>query len=181
MKLQPDTIEKLMQLATEVANRSSLSVYDLEFVGSGGNRTLRVFLDGDKGVSVDDCADFSRGFSLLLDADDLIPGAGYELEVSSPGLERRLRKPWHFEKAVGKKVQIKTETPVVLEFESKAGEKKSMNAKTLVGELVAFHVEEGVLEVLKDHQTWRVEIENVDRAKLVFEQPPKNKKPNKGK
>ena len=181
MKLLPETFEKLMDLAGEVAQRSALSIYDIEFVGSGGNRTLRIYLDGDQGVSIEDCADFSRGFSLLLDANDLIPGGGYELEVSSPGLERRLRVPWHFEKAVGKKVQIKTEAPVTLEFETKTGEMKSMNAKTLVGELIGFNQEENVLEVLKDNHTWRIEFANVDRAKLVFEQPLKNKKPNKGK
>ena len=181
MSLQPETFEKLLSLASEVAQRSSLSIYDIEFVGVGGGRTLRVYLDGEKGVTIDDCADFSRGFSLLLDADDLIPGGAYELEVSSPGLERKLRLPWHFKKAVGKRVQVKTERPLTLNIETSSGEKKSLTAKTLLGELIGFSEEDGILEVKKDQQIWRIELENVDRAKLVFEQPSKNKKPNKGK
>jgi len=177
LKLQPDLKDQLSELATEVAERSGLSVYDLEFVGTGGNRSLRVFLDGEKGVSIDDCADFSRGFSIVLDANDLIPGGKYELEVSSPGLERKLTQKWHFERALGKKVQIKTSEPVPIPEELNT--KKQIKVKTLVGELL--EVESSCVIINKDNAKWTVELEMIDRAKIVFEQPEKNKKRSKGK
>ena len=172
MKIQPVTIDELSELATEVAERSGLSLYDLEFVGSGNSRTLRVYIDGENGVSIDDCADFSRGYSVLLDAKDLIPGGKYELEVSSPGLERRLTKPWHFEKALGKKVQVKTVEAVIPESDKDSD--KPMKAKTLVGELKS--VESDAVVIEKDNRDWKVDFENVDRARMVFEEPKKNKK-----
>ncbi len=66
-----------------------------------------MFIDKAGGVSIEDCANVSRGLNLRLDVEDVIPGGQYELEVSSPGLDRKLTQGWHFEKAVGKTVQVK--------------------------------------------------------------------------
>lgn len=102
--------EKIAKMATEVAAREGCEVYDFEFVGSGGSRVLRVYLDktGGGGVSIDDCSNVSRGLNLLLDVDDVVPGGAYNLEVSSPGLERVLRTPQHFARAVGGRAQVKS-------------------------------------------------------------------------
>jgi ribosome maturation factor RimP len=101
--------EKVLKMATEVAARESCEIYDFEFVGAGGSRALRVYIDkiGEGGVSIEDCSNVSRGLNLLLDVDDVIPGGAYNLEVSSPGLERSLRTAAHFKRAIGKRVQIK--------------------------------------------------------------------------
>lgn len=79
---------------------------DLEVLGEGPTKIVRVTLDGD-GLGVDRIADVSRGLSRLFDEIDPYEGA-YTLEVSSPGLERKLRRPRHYEKAVGSTAKIKT-------------------------------------------------------------------------
>lgn len=106
--------EKVEKMASQVAEREGCEVYDIEFVGSGGNRILRVYIDkigmekvGGGGVSIDDCSNVSRGLNLMLDVDDVVPGGAYHLEVSSPGLERVLRTTQHFVRAVGGRAQVK--------------------------------------------------------------------------
>ncbi len=83
-----------------------LELDDLELSGHGRGRILRVTVDGD-GVDLDRLSDLSRGLSRLLDDD---PGLqdSYQLEVSSPGLERKLRRPAHYRKSVGREVVVKT-------------------------------------------------------------------------
>lgn len=103
-------LEQIRQYAEEVALREGCLLYDLEF-HEGPGRVLRVYIDKDSGgVGIDDCANVSRGLNLRLDVEDVIPGGAYELEVSSPGLDRKLTQPWHFEKAIGKTVQLKYRT-----------------------------------------------------------------------
>ena len=100
--------EKLKEHVEQIAKREMCFLYDLEWVGQGNGRTLRVFIDkeGEEGVSIDDCSKVSRGLDLVLDIEELVPGGAYQLEVSSPGLERRLSQPWHFEKASGELAQF---------------------------------------------------------------------------
>lgn len=83
-----------------------LELDDVEMVGSGNGRTLRILVDGPEGVDLDRLADLSNGISRLLDD---VPSlqSPYQLEVSSPGLERKLRKPAHFIKSIGRDVKIK--------------------------------------------------------------------------
>jgi len=105
--LTESQLEQIRQFAEEVAVREGCLLYDLEF-REGPGRLLRVFIDKDAGgVSVNDCVNVSRGLNLRLDVEDVIPGGAYELEVSSPGLDRKLTQLWHFEKAVGQTVQVK--------------------------------------------------------------------------
>ena len=105
--LTESQLEQIRQFAEEIAVREGCLLYDLEF-REGPGRLLRVFIDKDAGgVSVNDCVNVSRGLNLRLDVEDVIPGGAYELEVSSPGLDRKLTQLWHFEKAVGKTVQVK--------------------------------------------------------------------------
>jgi ribosome maturation factor RimP len=103
-----EDFKKLMEHADQIARRENCFLYDLEMPGSGQGRTLRVFIDkdGEEGVSIDDCQKVSQGLNLLLDVEDLVPGGAYNLEVSSPGLERRLRQAWHFQKALGETIVI---------------------------------------------------------------------------
>jgi ribosome maturation factor RimP len=84
-----------------------LELDDLELAGHGRGRVLRVTVDGEKGVDLDRLAELSRGLSRLLDDE---PGLQdrYQLEVSSPGLERKLRRPAHYRKSVGREVVVKT-------------------------------------------------------------------------
>ncbi len=76
------TIGRVRELADHVAGQFGLELWELELAGSGRGRTLRVFLDKPGGVTLEDCERFSRQFSALLDAEDVIPGGGYVLEAS---------------------------------------------------------------------------------------------------
>ena len=83
-----------------------LELDDLELTGRGRGRVLRVTVDGE-GVDVDRLAELSRGLSRLLDDEPTLQNA-YQLEVSSPGLERKLRRPAHYHKSLGREVVVKT-------------------------------------------------------------------------
>src|SRR5215207_7977736 len=98
-----DFISRIKDLAEPVAQREGCEIYDIEWVSGhrGKGRVLRVYIDKVGGVNVDDCSNVSRGLNLILDVDDAIPGSGYSLEVSSPGLERTLRESRHFSAAIG--------------------------------------------------------------------------------
>ena len=83
-----------------------LELDDLELAGHGRGRILRVTVDGDD-IGIDRLAELSRGLSRLLDEEPDLQDA-YQLEVSSPGLERKLRRPEHYRKSVGREVVVKT-------------------------------------------------------------------------
>jgi ribosome maturation factor RimP len=99
-----EVINRITKIAEEVAAREGCKIYDIEFIGAGKGRTLRVYLDKENGVGIDECSNVSRGLNLMLDVEDVIPGGAYNLEVSSPGLERYLKKPSHFQVVIGKKI-----------------------------------------------------------------------------
>jgi ribosome maturation factor RimP len=104
MATQEDTdLRKLIEpwLAAE-----RLELDDLEFSGAGRGRTLRVVIDGEGPLDLDLISEVSEGLSRLLDNDQTIDGS-YQLEVSSPGLERKLRVPRHFHKSTGREVKLK--------------------------------------------------------------------------
>jgi ribosome maturation factor RimP len=91
---------------------------EIEFLGSGKVRMLRVFLDKPaagnvplSGVTHEDCANFSREFGTILDVEDVMPGS-YTLEVSSPGLDRKLIKPADFSRFTGSRLKLTTRQPV---------------------------------------------------------------------
>ncbi len=102
--------ETVMQLAMPVAEKLGLEIWDVEFVKEGGEHYLRVYIDRESGVSIDDCESFSRAFDKILDEADPID-TSYIFEVSSAGLERRLYRPSDFEKYMGSAVTLKTFSP----------------------------------------------------------------------
>jgi ribosome maturation factor RimP len=102
-----DEIKKrVLKLAEQVAEDLSLELFDLELLGKG-KLLLRVMIDKEVGVTLDDCERFSRGLEALLDVENPIP-VSYTLEVSSPGLDRPLRDLKEFEKNIGKLARIIT-------------------------------------------------------------------------
>jgi ribosome maturation factor RimP len=104
--------ERVRAIAERVAGTSGLEVVELEFRGGGKSRVLRVFLDKPEGVTHEDCALFSREFGTILDVEDVVPGGTYVLEVSSPGLDRKLTRPSDYERFAGSKVKLMTREPV---------------------------------------------------------------------
>ena len=88
-----------------------LRIYDIEYVKEGMNWYLRVFIDKDEGVSIEDCENVSRAIDPLLDELNPIKTA-YSLEVSSPGIERVLRRDEHFKKYIGSNVEVSLFKPI---------------------------------------------------------------------
>ena len=101
-------LEVLERLARQAAEMSGLDLYHAEWTG-GRSGILRVFIEGPAGVTIRDCENVSRDLSVLLDVEDPIPGR-YTLEVSSPGLDRRLFTPAHYAANIGAEVEVKTKT-----------------------------------------------------------------------
>lgn len=159
---------KLEGIAREVASREGCELYDLEFVGSGQGRILRVYIDKTPGpVGIEDCSNVSKGLNLLLDVEDLIPGDNYYLEVSSPGLERELKRPEHFARAVGEKIWLKLKRSAGQIFGEGLEAKAVIGAKQITVPVLAADAE-GIdidLETQKLRLTW----EDIDKAKMVFE------------
>lgn len=161
-------LTEIRRMAEEVSAREGCSLYDIEFVGVGGQRTLRVYIDRDDvegGVSIDDCSNVSRGLNSMLDADDeVIPGGPYTLEVSSPGLERVLKEPRHFERALGQKIAVKSFVPLLQFNESfpELGKAKQITGTLLSHDERGLKVDAGGMEVF-------VPFESVTKAHVVFE------------
>jgi ribosome maturation factor RimP len=103
------TIARVWELAAPLAEGDGMEIVDIEFrhEGSRGGPVLRLYLDKEGGPNVDDLSRVSRQLSELLDARDTIDGA-YILEVSSPGINRPLKKPEHFARFVGKRIRVRT-------------------------------------------------------------------------
>jgi len=104
--------ERVQAIAERVAATSGLEVVEIELRGGGKSRMLRVFLDKPGGVTHEDCAQFSREFGTILDVEDVVPGGSYVLEVSSPGLDRKLTRATDYERFTGSKVKLMTREPV---------------------------------------------------------------------
>ncbi len=103
------TLTRVWQLAGPLVEGERMEIVDIEFrhEGSRGGRVLRLYLDKEGGPNVDDLSRISRQLSELLDAEDAIDGA-YTLEVSSPGINRPLKKAAHFARFVGKRIRVRT-------------------------------------------------------------------------
>ena len=104
--------QRVHDIAERVAASSGLELVEVELRGSRKSRMLRVFLDKPAGVTHEDCARFSREFGTILDVEDVMPGGSYVLEVSSPGLDRKLSRAADFERFTGSKVKLMTREPV---------------------------------------------------------------------
>jgi ribosome maturation factor RimP len=148
-----EIVEKVRVIAAPLAAGEGLELVDVELAGAGGRTTLRLYIDRDSGVSLDDCTSVSRAVSAALDVEDPLQGA-YDLEVSSPGLDRPLRTPDHFQKYAGEKVRVKAFGPI-LELE---------NRKTFVGILGGF--EDGRALVDVDGRLFRIPLEQIAKAHI---------------
>ena len=108
---KPNTVFVCTQLAQELAQELGVYLWDVIFEKEGTSWYLRYYIDKDGGVTIDDCETFSRRVDTLLDEADPI-SQSYYLEVSSPGIERKLTKDWHFKKYAGQQVLVKLIRPV---------------------------------------------------------------------
>jgi ribosome maturation factor RimP len=100
-------LETVRGIAERVAAGHGLEVLEVEYRGGGKSRTLRIFLDNPAGtITHDHCADVSREVSTILDVEDVVPGNTYTLEVSSPGMDRKLYKAADYERFKGRLVKL---------------------------------------------------------------------------
>lgn len=105
-------LERVREIAERVAASRGLEVVEVELRGGGNSRMLRIFIDKPGGVTHEDCADLSREVGTILDVEDVVPGGSYVLEVSSPGLDRKLVRPGDFARFAGSRVKLTTRQPV---------------------------------------------------------------------
>lgn len=106
-----NTTERVRAIAEPIAKSLGLDVWDVRFLKEGADWYLRVFIEKEGGVSIDDCVNMSHALDKPLDEEDFI-SQSYILEVSSPGVERELKNAEHYAKSVGKRVKIKTIRPI---------------------------------------------------------------------
>ena len=111
MAKHEDYENKTKELIADILKDAGVELYDVDFEKEGNDWYLRVYIDKEGGVTIDDCEKVSRAFNEILDKEDYIEET-YIFEVSSPGLGRKLKKDIHFEKAIGESVDIKTFKPV---------------------------------------------------------------------
>jgi len=103
--------DHVTQLGERAAEGTPIEIAEVDIRGAGKSRLVRVYIDKSGGVTHADCELISAKLSQLLDEEDAVPEA-YTLEVSSPGIERRLTKPRDFERVVGQKIKLTTLQPV---------------------------------------------------------------------
>ena len=159
-------IEKVREIAQRVADSSGLELVEVELRGGGKARMLRIYIDKPEGVTHDDCSNFSREVGTIFDVEDAVPGGSYTLEVSSPGLDRKLLKPSDYERFAGSLIKLTTRDPV-------AGNRH------FEGRLKSFHDGRLELEVAERKKskkrdaaeagTIEIELANVEKANLVPE------------
>lgn len=103
--------EALEKLALDVCERHGVYIYNTEYKKEGSEYYLRLYIDKDGGVTIEDCENVSREISPLLDDLTFIKEA-YIFEVSSPGIDRALTRDWHFEKVMGEEIDVKLFAPI---------------------------------------------------------------------
>src|SRR6201996_2707113 len=191
MALALDTIRST---ADRVASSHGLEVVDVEFAGGGKHRALRVFVEKNvegraalarhaaenpetlpkgvpvellSGVTHEDCEQFARDFGTVLDVEDLVPGTDYTLEVSSPGLERRLRGAADYTRFRGSLVKLQTFTPVENNRHF-TGRLSAFDGQRLTLDLAAVKQKAKAKKNLSA-QTVSIDLHNVEKAHLVAE------------
>ena len=149
-----ELIGRIREIADRVAVSEGLELVDVEFLGRGPNAVLRIFLDKPDGITVRDCERVSSQLGAILDVEDVIPSR-YTLEVSSPGLDRRLVKPADYERFAGKRIKLVLKTPL-------AGRRRFHG--TLRGIL------DGRVQLQEENgETMAIEHGEIEKANLVIE------------
>ena len=147
------TGDELAKLLEPTVERLGYELADLEVRLGGKGGMVRVFIDKPEGIDLDDCEKVSLAVSALLDVEDPVPG-NYSLEVSSPGLDRKLTKIEHFQRFEGETVKVQMRFPIE-------------GRRRFRGTLVSSNDENIVLEV--DGESHSLPLKTIDTARLVPE------------
>ena len=146
--------ERTESLVLPIIESAGLELWDVEYVKEGSDYYLRVYIDKSGGVNIDDCVLITRALNEKLDADDFIEDA-YILEVSSPGLTRKLKKDKEFEKSIGKLIRVKL-------YKAEEGSKEH------VGRLKEFAPDKLTIEV--DEADISLSRDNISSVRLEYEE-----------
>ena len=154
-----EVVDRVTALAENLLHSQGMELVDIEYKREGRHMVLRLFVDKTGGVTLDDCALVSRELSEILDVEDFI-GENYTLEVSSPGLNRPLKKESDYERYRGRLLKIRTYELV----EDEAGNRR----KTFLGDLE--DLADGVVTLrLREGQVARIPLAKIAKANLEFE------------
>ena len=145
--------EKVTKLVEPIIEKSGYELYDVEYAKEGKNYFLRIFIDSEKGIDLNDCEKVNDAVNDILDKENYIKEQ-YFLEISSPGIERVLRKDKHLEKNIGEEVNLKL-------FKNDEN-----GAKEYLGKLKEFNQNEIVLET--EEQEIKIERKNIAQIKTVY-------------
>ena len=149
----PDRIiEQIAKYAEQVTDEVGLELVEVQFRRESHGWVLRILIDSDQGITVDDCAKISREVSAFLDVEDLIEHA-YHLEVSSPGLNRPLRTQRDYERLQGREVKITL--------------KDAVDAGNVVRGIIET-CEDDVLTIVTQHDRKKIHLDNIAKGRLVF-------------
>ncbi len=149
------TLTKVEEIAARVGASENLEIVEVELLGGGRNRVLRIFIDKPGGVSHSDCEQVSQQVGTILDVEDVIPGGAYTLEVSSPGVERKLRYARDFERFKGQKAKVLLRIPVE-------------NQRRWEGTVAGVAGQTVILEPSPGRQI-QFAVDDIERANLKFE------------
>jgi ribosome maturation factor RimP len=153
--MQEQVAAKIEEIAHRVAESEGIELVEVEVKGGGVNRFVRISIDKPSGVTHGDCELVSQQVGTILDVEDVVPGGRYTLEVSSPGVERKLLKPRDYERFQGKKARIALRDPVE-------------GRRNWDGTLAGF--ENGVISLeIVPGKTMRFPFDQVHKANLKFE------------
>ena len=154
-----DVVEKVTEIAEQILTPLGMGLVDLEYKREGRDMVLRLFIEKEGGIGLDDCAGVSRELSDILDVEDYIP-ENYTLEVSSPGICRPLKKLADYQRFLGSLVKLRT----FEQLADDAGNKR----KTFLGTLTG--IEGGIIGIdLKEGQHAAIPLDKVAKANLEFE------------
>lgn len=145
--------ESIIEIIEPVVQDESLDLVDVEYKKSGKTWILRVFIDKDQGVTVDDCQTISRQIEDMIEIEDLIANP-FMLEISSPGLDRPLKREKDFVKYRGKRVEVKTFSPI----------ESQKHFKGVIGDC-----KEKVLHLNRNDGLVKISMDQIAQAKLIIE------------
>ena len=152
MKSSKNIAGRVYPIAERVASELGYFIWDVEYVKEGTEWFLRITIDSENGIFIEDCEKMSRAIDPILDEEDPIEGA-YRLEVSSPGLEREIKTDFHLSKCIGEVVQVKLFSPI-------------QGAKVALGMLHSYDSEN---VVLKDEIEIVLPRKNIAKMNIYFE------------
>jgi ribosome maturation factor RimP len=147
--------ERIEQIAQRVAESEGMEVVEVAVLGGGNHRVVRISIDKPEGISHADCELISQQVGTILDVEDVVPGGSYTLEVTSPGVERKLLKPKDYERFLGKKAKVTLREPLD-------------NQRHWEGTLAGF--DDGLITLETGNgKKVQFRFEDVDKANLKFE------------